>query len=169
MEPVNSNTKSKTCADVITSDCCQYVGPSLPCITVCKGASITDVIYNEGVLVCSLIDQLNSLTPPDTTPVIDFSVLDGGCVYSPTLTEWVCTAPGQTFLADSSAYAINGTPGFCQICPTPSTCVLTTNTPVLQTTANPIAKPTTLLGWLQLIINKIPCCDPCAGPNKTTP
>jgi len=167
MEPVNSNVKSKTCAEQISSNCIAYSGPSLPCITVCKGASITEVIYNEGVLVCNLIDQLNSITPPDV-PIIDFSVLDGGCVYSPTIVEWVCPV-GQSFLADSSAFAVNGTPGYCQICPTPSTCSITTNVPVLQTTDNPVAKPTTLLGWLQLIINKIPCCDPCAGPNKTTP
>lgn len=76
---------------------------------------------------------------------------------------------GQTFRPDSGAYVINGTPGYCQLCPTPSTCTITGVTPVLQTTANPAARPTTLLGWLQLIINKIPCCDPCAGPNKTTP
>lgn len=167
MEPVSSNIKSKTCANPISSDCVTSNVPSIPCIGVCAGASMTDVEFAIGNSLCNLITQLQTLenVPAPVTPVIDFSKLNFGCLYSPTITVWTCPV-GQTFIPDSTAFAYNGTAGFCQICPTPPSplnCQLTHSTPTAITTANPTPPPTTLLGVLQLIINAIPCCNPCSG------
>jgi hypothetical protein len=111
-------------------------------------------VYKEAQLLCNLITDLNTLenTP---APTVDFTQLNLGCLWTPTVTVWICPV-GQTFVPDTSAS--NGA-GYCQIC-NPS-CTLTTATPIATTVPNPVAKPNTLLGVLQLIINKTPCCDPC--------
>lgn len=45
MDPVSSNVMSKSCDNPISSNCVTYTGPSLPGITICKGASVTEVLY----------------------------------------------------------------------------------------------------------------------------
>lgn len=49
MTPVDSNVLNKSCDNPISSNCVTYVGPPVPGTTICKGASITDVIYQVGV------------------------------------------------------------------------------------------------------------------------
>jgi len=173
MNPVGGNSLDKSCPDVISSNCVTYNGPDIPCLGLCKGGSITPVMYDTAIKLCGLISQLDLFQSQLTTPpILDFSKLNFGCLWTPTITTWSCPAIGQTFLPDASAFAINGTPGFCQLCPTPTTCVLTTVVPTPTTIANPTPAPVTLFDTLQLIINLVQplcTCNPCAGPNKTTP
>ena len=66
MDPVSSNTLSNTCAETISSNCIVYAGPSLPGITICKGASVTEVFYQ-------LANSSSPLATCYTGKWIDFS------------------------------------------------------------------------------------------------
>lgn len=140
------------CGETIGSNCVNWQGGTVP--GVCSPANITDVL-NSAIACCNANSE-----------ALDMSSIDLGCLYSPTITVWSCPV-GQTFVTDPSALAFNGTPGFCQTNTTPPT--ITLAVPTASTIPNTVPKPTTLAGIIQLIINKVPCCDPCAGPNKTTP
>lgn len=157
VEPL-SEGQFDPCGKKFDASCIPWNGPVIPCLNICKTDSLQDVMVKEGNLLCQIVTDLNTLENPPTPPVIDFSKLDLKCLYQSTITTWTCPCVGQTFYPDSSAP--NGV-GYCQICPTPSTCALTTCTPVATVTPNPVPAPNTLLGILQLILNKVPCCDPC--------
>lgn len=144
MIPVNSNIKSKNCPDPISSSCVVYDGGALDCINICKGSPLTPVIEQIGKIVC------------DSLKGVDVSSLDLGCLYSATVTTWSCPGVGLTFLPDTTAP--NGA-GYCQGCCPP---YISTTIPISITVTNPVPPPTTVLGVLQLMINAIPCCDPCA-------
>jgi len=167
MDPVSSNTISNNCGGYTAGSCITYDKGAIPCLSICAGVSVSEVEFQIGMTVCNLIAQLNTLIPP-VIPIIDFTKLSFGCLYTPTITVWTCPT-GQTFLPDPTAFAYNGTPGFCQINTTPP--ALSTATPVPSTIPNPTPAPTTLLGVLQLLINAMQplcTCDPC-NPNKTGP
>ena len=156
MEPVVSNSASNTCDYPISSNCVTVSQP-VPGVTgVCFPASLTTVITALG-----------------TTVVGNQSItgLDLGCLYSTTI--GTCPA-GWTFVAATAtvpAHCSNGCPvnavpigtnpdgsTLCAYCPSFAPCP----PPVPTYIPNPIPPPTTLLGILQLMINHIPCCDPCS-------
>lgn len=167
MEPVRSNSQSKTCPEQISSNCVKSAVPAAPCLSICAGASQTDVDYAQNNAICGIISALSSLEPLPA-PIIDLSAVNLGCIYQSTLIEWTCPV-GQQFRPDSTAFPANGTPGFCETVSIPHT--ITLNTPVLTTTPNPIPPPTTLPGILNLLISYM-CtklaCDPCNTPNIPT-
>ncbi len=72
MDPVNSNTLDKSCTNPMGSNCVTYQGPDLPCVSVCKGSSITEVIYSIGKLACG--GATNTASPCYTGNWIDFSI-----------------------------------------------------------------------------------------------
>lgn len=53
-----TNIKSQGC-DPVSSNCVIWQGPDLPCISLCKGDSVSDVVYNMAVELCKLQDILN--------------------------------------------------------------------------------------------------------------
>jgi hypothetical protein len=53
MEPVSSNSQAKTCGETMNSGCVIWSGPDIPNISICKGASITDVIYGLSTNCCA--------------------------------------------------------------------------------------------------------------------
>ena len=53
MLPVGSNNKSTPCS-VISSNCVSWQGPDIPCIGLCKGDTVTDVVAKLGELVCDI-------------------------------------------------------------------------------------------------------------------
>jgi hypothetical protein len=53
MLPVGSNNKSTPCS-VISSNCVSWQGPDIPCIGLCKGDTVTDVVSKLGELVCDI-------------------------------------------------------------------------------------------------------------------
>ena len=55
MKPIN--LKSESC-DPISSNCVIWQGPDLPCIDLCKGDSVSDVVYKMAVELCKLQDIL---------------------------------------------------------------------------------------------------------------
>jgi len=56
MKPLELNKES---CDPISSNCVTWGGPSLPCIDLCKGDTITDVVYKLAVELCELKDLLD--------------------------------------------------------------------------------------------------------------
>jgi len=54
-----TNLKNKTCGDPIGSDCVIWSGKSLNCISLCKGDSVTEVIYKMATELCNIMDSLN--------------------------------------------------------------------------------------------------------------
>lgn len=164
MEPVRSNTLSKTCDNPTTSNCVTSLISDAPCLQLCSPASQTEVDNAQNKALCTLITAT------------DLNAIDLGCLYTSTITTYSC-APGQVFVPDPST-PVGGAPGYCGILgpvgigtfvPGVGWVVAGTSTvPVLVSIPNPTPKPTTLLGILQLIIDNTPCCDPC-NPTSLNP
>ena len=61
MLPVGSNNKSTPCS-VVSSNCVSWQGPDIPCIGLCKGDTVTDVIAKLGELVCDIDTRAAEVT-----------------------------------------------------------------------------------------------------------
>jgi hypothetical protein len=53
--PLNLNKKS---CSAISSNCVVWQGPDIPCLDLCKGDTVTEVVYQLGIEFCSLFEQL---------------------------------------------------------------------------------------------------------------
>src|SRR5210317_1188137 len=51
--------KKKDNCTPTSSNCVVWQGPDIPCIKLCKGDSITDVVYNFAMSYCDLLQQLD--------------------------------------------------------------------------------------------------------------
>ena len=99
MIPV-SNGKQQPCSP-ISSNCVIWQGPDLPCINLCKGDTISDVIAKMATELCDLIDQACQCEP-------DLTGLDLKCVLPSGST------PPQTLVATIQLiidYVCNLNPG----------------------------------------------------------
>lgn len=56
-----TNIKSQGC-DPVSSNCVIWQGPDLPCIDLCKGDSVSDVVFKVAVELCKLQDILTVTT-----------------------------------------------------------------------------------------------------------
>ena len=63
MIPVSSNTITNGC-NPISSNCIVWQGPDIPCIDLCTGDSVSDVVAKLATELCTLLDQ-TSLTNLD--------------------------------------------------------------------------------------------------------
>lgn len=175
MEPVSTNVNSKNCSNPIGSDCV-IVSADMSSIGLCgKNNSLTSVLIAETNELNNLVQQLGSLSNIPT-PVVDFSGLDLGCLYSASLSTYTCPA-GWTLVTDSfgnktcssgcpngSVPISDGAGGHTCVACGPAGCG-PIPIPTITTIPNPTSRPNTLIGILQLMINKIPCCDPCNKSN----
>lgn len=57
--PLNLNTG--TC-NPQSSNCIIWQGPAIPCLNICKGASITQVIYDIAIQFCNMYEMLDPLS-----------------------------------------------------------------------------------------------------------
>lgn len=57
MKPTNFDSRS--CGDIIASNCVTWTGPDLPCIGLCKGDSVTTVVYKLAEKLCELINMFD--------------------------------------------------------------------------------------------------------------
>jgi len=53
MVPIRSNSNKENCSP-ISSNCVLWQGPDLPCLNLCKGDTVSDVVYKIAVEVCEL-------------------------------------------------------------------------------------------------------------------
>jgi hypothetical protein len=65
MKPINLDNSS---CNPISSNCVIWQGPDIPCIKLCTGDSVTDVIYALATELCTILDQ------------VDISTLDLSCL-----------------------------------------------------------------------------------------
>ena len=59
MKPLNSHT---TGCDPVSSNCVIWQGPDIPCIKLCKGDSVSDVVFKLATELCEVLDQLDVST-----------------------------------------------------------------------------------------------------------
>jgi hypothetical protein len=57
MKPYKSNTNKEDCSPV-SSNCVIWQGPDLPCLNLCKGDTVSDVVYKLAEEVCQLKDNI---------------------------------------------------------------------------------------------------------------
>ena len=78
MKPLKSNLhlKPEDGCSKISSSCIIWQGPDIPCIELCKGDTITDVIYDLAMLLCEM-----------TEGVVDISGLDFKCIIEEGIAE----------------------------------------------------------------------------------
>jgi len=57
MTPYSPNSNKENCSPV-SSNCVIWQGPDLPCLNLCKGDSISDVVYKVAVEICNLKDSI---------------------------------------------------------------------------------------------------------------
>jgi hypothetical protein len=68
MKAYRSNTEKESCSPV-SSNCVIWQGPDLPCINLCKGDSVSDVVYKLAVEICDLKSDIG-LTDVDLTCLV---------------------------------------------------------------------------------------------------
>ena len=56
MKPLNYNDPG---CDFTTSNCVIWQGPDIPCLGLCKGDSVSDVVYKAGMEICNILDILD--------------------------------------------------------------------------------------------------------------
>ncbi len=59
MKPINLNTAG---CDPVSSNCVIWQGPDVPCLKLCKGDSVSDVVYKAATELCALLDALDVTT-----------------------------------------------------------------------------------------------------------
>src|SRR6056297_4012148 len=56
MKPINENNSG---CDPISSKCVIWQGPDIECLNLCKGDSVSDVVYKMADELCNILDVLN--------------------------------------------------------------------------------------------------------------
>lgn len=69
MIPTNNNEEG---CSPISSNCVVWQGPDIPCIELCKGDTVTNVVYKLATQLCDLLDRLNI----DTFDLSCFNITD---------------------------------------------------------------------------------------------
>jgi len=134
MKPLNLD--NKPCSP-ISSNCVIWQGPDIPCIKLCNGDTVSDIVYKLGTELCTIMDQLNvsnydlSCLGIASCPPSDFQALIQLIINK------VCSASGVV-VEDKS---INGCPD-CVVSVAP--CFVEGNTTTMQ-----------LVDYVQMIANKV--------------
>ena len=68
MTPYSPNSNKENCSPV-SSNCVIWQGPDLPCLNLCKGDTVSDVVYKVAVEVCNLKDSIG-ITDVDITSLL---------------------------------------------------------------------------------------------------
>ena len=138
MKPLNLD--NRPCSP-ISSNCVIWQGPDIPCIKLCTGDTVSDVIFKLATELCAIMDTLDiknydlscfnlAVCPPDTfQELIQF------------LIDQICELQGLT----------PGTDGTKATCPD---CVVTV-APCLRETDSSLPATMQLLDYVQLLANKI--------------
>lgn len=59
MKPINYDNAS---CNPISSNCVIWQGPDIPCINLCKGDTVTDVVFKLATELCAVLDQIDVTT-----------------------------------------------------------------------------------------------------------
>lgn len=112
MKPYQSSSDKENCSP-ISSNCIIWQGPNISCINLCKGDSVSDIVYKLAVELCS-IQETSSLT----TVQFDCLLTLCGSTTKPDLTlaavlqfiinKICCTYEGLTTAIDNLATSTGG-------------------------------------------------------------
>jgi hypothetical protein len=100
MKPLNLD--NRPCSP-ISSNCVIYQGPDIPCIKLCTGDAVSDVIAKLGTELCTIMDQLNvtnydlSCLDINACPPADFQAL------IQLLIDKICEANGVTVTPEKAS------------------------------------------------------------------
>jgi hypothetical protein len=138
MKPLNLD--NRPCSP-ISSNCVIWQGPDIPCIKLCTGDTVSDIVFKLATELCTIMDTLDiknydlscfdlAVCPPDTfQELIQF------------LIEQICSLQGLT----------PGTDGTKSTCPD---CVVSV-APCLRNTDPSLPATMQLVDYVQLLANKI--------------
>ena len=83
MVPTKSNTADQGCSPV-SSNCVIWQGPSLPCINLCNGDTVSNVVYKMATDLCNIKTSLD-LTALDLSCLVSFCSSTGAAPTTKTL------------------------------------------------------------------------------------
>jgi hypothetical protein len=139
MKPLNLD--NRPCSP-ISSNCVIWQGPDIPCIKLCTGDTVSDIVYKLGTELCTIMDQLNvsnydlSCFDLAACPPSDFKAL------IQLLIDRICSANGVT---TTTSKAVQST------CPD---CVVSVAPCFVQGT-NPPITTMQLVDYVQMIANRV--------------
>jgi hypothetical protein len=121
MKPLNIDKSG--CSNT-SSNCVVWQGPNIECIDLCKGDSITEVVYKLAVELCTIMDtfDLNNY---------DLKCFAGGACKPTDFKEFIQLVINKICYVQSCSGCLNS----CDPCDTTSP---STNVPVVTTPSNPI-------------------------------
>lgn len=95
MKPLRSNLhlKPEDGCSKISSSCVIWQGPDIPCIELCKGDSITDVVYELAIKLCEI-----------ASGVIDLTTLDFKCLVPTGAVEPTTVVQALQLIIDKQCY-----------------------------------------------------------------
>lgn len=126
MKPLNLNT---TGCDPISSNCVIWQGPDIPCIKLCKGDTVSDVVFKLATELCEVLDVLDVSTydlpsacfnnqacnPSDFHALIQLIIYKICCIESGD-TASCENAAGTARISSSSERLISDSSGTCPDC-----------------------------------------------------
>jgi hypothetical protein len=126
MKPLNLNT---TGCDPISSNCVIWQGPDIPCIKLCKGDTVSDVVFKLATELCEVLDTLDVSTydlpsacfnnqacnPSDFHALIQLIIYKICCLESGD-TASCDNAAGTTRVSSSTERVISDSTGTCPDC-----------------------------------------------------
>ena len=106
MKPLNYD---KTTCSPVSSNCVIWQGPDIECINLCKGDTITDVVYKIATELCTIMDTFDmsqydlkcfeqGVCPPATFKIFVQSLIDKICALQACNPDCIptCSTPVQT-------------------------------------------------------------------------
>lgn len=131
MKPLNLNT---TGCDPISSNCVIWQGPDIPCIHLCKGDTVSDVVFKLATELCEVLDVLDVSTydlpsacfnnqacnPSDFHALIQLIIYKICCLETEGDDETSCNnAAGTARVSSSSERLLGDSSGTCPDCYVP--------------------------------------------------
>jgi len=110
MKPYSSSSEKENCSP-LSSNCVEWQGPFIECINICKGDSVSDIVYKLSEKVCDiegsvtindvnvtcLLDSCDFLEAPDgSLGSLLQTIVDGICCSNTSLSQQTSTLTART-------------------------------------------------------------------------
>jgi len=115
MKPLNID---KTGCTNVSSNCVTWQGPDIPCINLCKGDSVTDVVYKLATELCTLIDTFDLAN-------YDLQCFSTGVCQPQTFKDFINILINKVCLIQTCS----GCGDTCNPCPTPPVTMMSAGAP----------------------------------------
>ena len=115
MKPLNID---KTGCTNVSSNCVTWQGPDIPCISLCKGDSVTDVVYKLATELCTLMDTFDLAN-------YDLQCFSTGVCQPQTFKDFINILINKVCLIQTCS----GCGDACNPCPTPPVTLMSASMP----------------------------------------